>query len=404
MKRSVYYNNLIPKKYLDALSKKDLARNCKNIISNIELNIDIPNNTFHFLSKKFKLNFRLSDLIRFKKFKTVVIVGMGGSILGADAIYNFFQFKIKKDFIFFDDINENKILNLKKRYNVKNILFLVISKSGNTLETLANFFSLNIIKKNSKNIIIISEKNNNYLFKLSKKLNLFHIESRKYIGGRYSVLSETGLLPAYLMGINITKLRKNILNHFLKKNKSYLKDSSLQLANFVRKNKVKNIILLNYSPELNRFLYWLQQLIAESLGKNKKGFLPLISKAPTDHHSLLQLYLDGPRDKIFYIFSSELNNKRKIKSTYLSKNFEYLNNKDFGKIKNSQKNALLQTFKKNKIPFREFKIKNFSEHTLGELFSYFMLEIAIIGKLVKINPYDQPAVEEVKLLTKKLLS
>ena len=188
------------------------------------------------------------------------------------------------------------------------------------------------------------------------------------------------------------------------KNKPYLKDSCLTLANLINKNKVNNIILLNYSPELNIFLYWLQQLIAESLGKNKKGFLPLVSKAPKDHHSLLQLYLDGPRDKIFYIFSSESNNRRKIKSTHLNENFRYLNNKDFGKIKKSQKNALLQIFKKNKIPFREFKIKDFSENTLGELFSYFMLEISIVGKLAKINPYDQPAVEEMKLLTKKLLS
>ena len=404
MKRSVNYNNLIPKKYLDSQSKKDLANNCENIISNIKLDVDIPNNTFHSLSKKFKLNFKLSDLIQFKKFKTVVIIGMGGSILGADAIYNFFQHKLKKNFIFIDDLDENKILNLKKDYNIKNILFLIISKSGNTLETLVNFFSFNIIKKNSKNIIIISEKGNNFLFKLSKKLNLFHIESRKYIGGRYSVLSETGLLPAYLMGVNITKLRKNLLKHFSKKYKPFLKDSCLKLANLIRKKKVNNIILLNYSPELNRFLYWVQQLIAESLGKNKKGFLPLISKAPTDHHSLLQLYLDGPRDKIFYIFSTELNNKRRIKNTHLNKNFKYLNNKNFGKIKNSQRNALLQIFKKNKIPFREFKIKDFSENTLGELFSYFMLEVAIIGNLAKINPYDQPAVEEMKLLTKKLLS
>ena len=283
-------------------------------------------------------------------------------------------------------------------------MFLIISKSGNTLETLSNFFSLNIIKKNSKNIIIISEKSNNFLFQISKRLNLFHVESRKYIGGRYSVLSETGLLPAYLMGINITKFRKNLLKHFSKKNKPYLIDSCLKLANLIHKNKFKNIILLNYSSELDRFLYWLQQLIAESLGKNRKGFLPLVSKAPTDHHSLLQLYLDGPRDKIFYIFSSELNNKRKIKSSYLDKDFRYLNNTDFGKIKKSQRSALLQIFKKNKIPFREFKVKDFSESTLGELFSYFMLEIAVIGILTKINPYNQPAVEEMKLLTKKLLS
>ena len=205
------------------------------------------------------------------------------------------------------------------------------------------------------------------------------------------------------MGVNITKLRKNLLKHFSKKINLF-KRQLFKTCKSDQQKKVNNIILLNYSPELNRFLYWVQQLIAESLGKNKKGFLPLISKVPTDHHSLLQLYLDGPRDKIFYIFSTELNNKRRIKNTHLNKNFKYLNNKNFEKIKNSQRNALLQIFKKNKIPFREFKIKDFSENTLGELFSYFMLEIAIIGKLAKINPYDQPAVEEMKLLTKKLLS
>ena len=101
------------------------------------------------------------------------------------------------------------------------------------------------------------------------------------------------------MGINIKKFRKNLLNHFSKRNKLYLKDSCLTLANLINKKKVNNIILLNYSPELNIFLYWLQQLIAESLGKNKKGFLPLVSKVPKDHHSLLQLYLDARVTKYF---------------------------------------------------------------------------------------------------------
>ena len=366
-----------------------LGRNLQSIIND-------KNEILNSLSNNYRDSYKKNFVNKYKVFSNYRVIGMGGSILGTRTIYEFLKHKIKKNFLFIDNLQSFKKKNDRTKY-----LNIVVSKSGNTIETILNS---NILINNSQKSIFITENKKSYLNTLAHKLKSDIIHHNNYIGGRYSVLSETGLLPAYLMGINITKLRKNILNHFLKKNKSYLKDSSLQLANFVRKNKVKNIILLNYSPELNRFLYWLQQLIAESLGKNKKGFLPLISKAPTDHHSLLQLYLDGPRDKIFYIFSSELNNKRKIKSTYLSKNFEYLNNKDFGKIKNSQKNALLQTFKKNKIPFREFKIKNFSEHTLGELFSYFMLEIAIIGKLVKINPYDQPAVEEVKLLTKKLLS
>ena len=166
--------------------------------------------------------------------------------------------------------------------------------------------------------------------------------------------------------------------------------------------KLNNLIFVNIPVE--KFLYWCQQLIAESLGKKGKGFLPLISPAPKDHHSLLQLYLDGPRDKIFYIFSLDGNSKEKIYVKKKIKNLNFLNGKSLNKVKISQKNALVKTFKINDIPFREFKIKSIDEETIGIMFSYFMLETIIIGKLANIDPYDQPAVEQVKLLTRKLLN
>ena len=164
-------------------------------------------------------------------------------------------------------------------------------------------FSLNIIKKNKKNIIIISEKKDNFLFLVARKFNLFFVEHKNYIGGRYSVLSEVGLLPAYIMGLNIYKFRTQILECLKEKNKSFLKESTIKLASLINSKKFNNLIFLNYSPELEKFLFWSQQLIAESLGKKNKGFLPVISNAPKDHHSLLQLYLDGPKDKLFNIFS-----------------------------------------------------------------------------------------------------
>ena len=125
---------------------------------------------------------------------------MGGSILGAEAIHNFLRRKIKKKIYFFNNLDEEQVAEFKKK-NLSNILFIIISKSGETVETLSNIFSLNIIKKNAKNVILISEKRNNTLFLLSKKFNLFFIEHNKNIGGRYSVLSEVGMLPAYLMGL-----------------------------------------------------------------------------------------------------------------------------------------------------------------------------------------------------------
>ena len=282
-------------------------------------------------------------------------------------------------------------------------MFVVVSKSGNTLETLSNFIALNIIKKHSKNIIIISEKKNNILRSLVKSYNLFYIEHKDYVGGRYSVLSEVGLVPAYLMGLDIKKLRSNLTRYLNTREKVLLKKLSLKLTNLLLNKKYSNIIFLNYSPRLEKFLFWAQQLLAESLGKKGLGFLPVVSNAPKDHHSLLQLYLDGPKDKFFNIFSIKQKSKEKINMGNIGFH-SFLNQKKLDVIKYSQKQALIKSFKKNKIPFREFIIKSVDEEVLGKLFSFFILETVIAAKLLKINPFDQPAVEQVKVYTKNILS
>ena len=401
--QKIIYKNSIQKKYLNLSLNKKLNKKYSDILKNIINNLDTNKDVFHSLSNEFEFNFKKKDLHKFKKFQTVVVIGMGGSILGSETLYFFLKDKIKKKFLFFDDIHEDKLKEFKTTHDLKKVLFIAISKSGNTIETLSNLLSLKIIKKNSKNIILISEKFNNPLYLLSQKLKLHHIEHKNYIGGRYSVLSEVGMVPAYLMGLNIKRIRQNLLNHFKTKNKKFLKESSVTLTNLLQNNKFKDLVFFNYAPKLDKFLYWNQQLIAESLGKKGKGFLPLISTAPKDHHSLLQLYLDGPRDKIFYIFSEERPNSKKIKIKRFDKRIDFLQNKSLQQVKNAQKNAFIQALKKNSIPFREFKIKNFSENTLGEFFSYFMLETAIIGKLANIDPFNQPAVQKVKIDTKKLL-
>ena len=401
--KKITYRNNIQKKYLNLILNKKLDKKYSNILKHIVTNLDTKKDTLHSLSKKFKFNFNTKDLNKFKKFKTIVVIGMGGSILGSEALYYFLEKKNKKNFLFFNDIDEDKLKKLKTKKDLKNILFIVISKSGNTIETLSNFFALDIVKKNSKNIIIISEKFDNTLYSLSRKMKLFHIEHKNYIVGRYSVLSEASMVPAYLMGVNINRFRKNLLNHFQNKNRKFLKESSIMLTNLLKSNKFKNLIFFNYASRLDKFLYWNQQLIAESLGKKGKGFLPLISKAPRDHHSLAQLYLDGPKDKIFYIFSEDTNNDKKIRIQKADQRMNFLHNKNLTQIKDAQRNAFIEVLKKNNIPFREFKIKDFSESTLGEFLSYFMLETAIIGRLLNINPFDQPAVEQIKVNTKELL-
>ena len=253
-------------------------------------------------------------------------------------------------------------------------------------------------------MIIICEKKNSLLYNLAKKFNLLYIEHKKFIGGRFSVLSEVGVIPAYLMGINIAKLRSHLAHFLQEKNKFFLKESSVKLSTFMDTKKKNNLIFLNYIPELNKFLLWNQQLIAESLGKKNKGFLPVVSTTPKDHHSLLQLYLDGPKDKIFCIFSSENRSKIKVNFPKNMTNKNFLNKKYLSTIKIAQKKALVKSFIENNIPFREFIINKKDEEALGKLFSYFILETVTIAKLSGINPFDQPAVEQVKLYTKDLLS
>ena len=403
-KKNLFLKNHIQNKYLKYNVLNKFNANFQKVKDSINNDIKNSNKTLHVLNSKFKFNFKINEIKKFRKFKTIAIIGMGGSILGAEAIYNFLNKKIKKRVYFFNDLNEKKIKNFKKKENLSKVLFLIISKSGNTVETLSNTFSFNIIKKNAKNIIVISEKKNNFLFNLSKKFNLFFVEHKHYIGGRYSVLSEVGIIPAYLMGVNILKLRTGIIKFLKSKKMTFLKDSTTKLACLLNSKKINNLIFLCYSPEIEKFLFWCQQLIAESLGKKNKGFLPVISSVPKDHHSLLQLYLDGPKDKLFYIFSDEKKPKNKINISKSLKINNFLNKKNLSTVKNAQKKSLIDVFKQKKIPFREFKINKINEEVLGELFSYFILETVITAKLASVNPYNQPAVEQVKAKTKKLLS
>ena len=401
MRHKVWDQN-IHKKNINGKLKKKILSTYNFINKEIVASIDDSEKTLNILNKNYKFNFDLNDLKKFKKFKKIAIVGMGGSILGTEAIYNFLKFKIKKKVYFFNNLDNSMIANFEKTKNNSNTLFIIISKSGNTIETLTNLSLLKVLKKKSKSLIIISEKKDNVLYSLAKKFNLFFIEHKKTIGGRYSVLSEIGIVPAFLMGLDILQIRRNIRKYISFKEKGFLKDSVIKLACILKDKKLNNLIFLNYCPELEKFLYWCQQLVAESLGKNNFGFMPIISNVPKDHHSLLQLYLDGPKKNFFYIFSSKENFSKKINYKNISK-INYLNQKTLDEIKNAQKSALIKSLLKKKISFREFIINKKDEKTIGELFSYFIIETIFVGKLLGINPFNQPAVEQVKIFTKVLL-
>ena len=347
------------------------------------------------LSKVYKDSYNKNDIKKFKKYSNIVLIGMGGSILGAKSIYNFLRYKIKKNFFFIDSFDSN---NIKNSLNKKK-LNLIISKSGNTLETIVNSNTLINIK--DKNIFVTEDKKS-YLRLLAEKLKSDIIDHNNFIGGRYSVLSEVGMLPAELMGLRADKFRK--LNELIK-NKVFINALIDNVSNIfsLTNNKKSNSVLLNYDESSSDLLYWYQQLVAESLGKKSKGIFPIISRMPQDNHSLMQLYLDGKKNNFYTFFFVKDSFSNKIKNHKLLNSHEYLKNKNLADISYAQFIGAQKVFKKQKIPFRSFFIEKRSEETLGELFTFFILETILLGKALKVNPFDQPSVELVKLDTKKIL-
>ena len=346
------------------------------------------------LTKNYKYSFKKKDIKKFKKNLNFRIIGMGGSSLGAQAIFNFLKHKIKKKFDFVDNLTPNYIKNKNK-----NFTNLIISKSGNTIETIIN--SNLIIKKGDKNIFITEEKNN-YLYLFAEKLKADIIHHNNYIGGRYSVLSEVGMLPAELMGLNPNNFKR--FNNLIK-NKKFTKALISNVGSilyFSRKKKF-NSVIINYDEKSDSLLKWYQQLVAESLGKKNKGILPIISNMPKDNHSLMQLYLDGFNNNFFTFFYVNEKNSNKIKNNLILSTHKYLKNKNISEIIFAQKKASENVFKKKNIPFRSFEIKKRNETILGELFTFFILETILLGKCLRLNPYDQPAVELIKKETKKIL-
>ena len=396
VKTIFFKNNLIKK-----IKSKNIYKTKKKFLSLIK---DYKDNKIPLLAsyeKNYKPNYSTKLIGILRKKKNIILVGMGGSILGAKAIYSFLRQNIKKNFFFCDDLNERSILEFNsKKFNKSAYIF--ISKSGNTLETVTN---LNLIiqnKKNNNTRIFITEKKNNALNMIASKLKAEIIEHKNFIGGRYSVMSEVGMLPAELMNLNVKKF-KNLNN--LIKNKNFVNQliSNVSCLYNLSKKKIFNSIILNYDPDINDLGYWYQQLVAESLGKKGRGFMPMISTVPKDNHSLLQLYLDGPKNNFFTIFASKHQKKCELSNYLIPKPMKYIAKKNLESILNAQRKALENALIKNKIPFRVFYFLKKREEELGTIFTFFVLETIILSKLMNINSFDQPAVETIKRDTKKIL-
>jgi len=393
--KNIFFKNNLTKKYKIVFKRKkaylDLIKEYRN--NKIPL--------FSSFRKDYKLDFGKKTIQKFKKKKNIVIIGMGGSILGSKAIYSFFRNKIKKNFHFLDNLDE---ANLSKLFSKKlsKTLYIFISKSGNTIETVSNFFLIKKKSKKDSSFLFVTEKKKNILYDLAQKLKYEVIEHKNYIGGRYSVLSEAGMLPTALMNLDINKFKN--FNHLIKDKKfiNMLLQNTQSLYTLSKRN-ISNSVILSYDSDLEDLGYWYQQLVAESLGKKGKGFTPVVSTAPKDHHSLLQLYLDGPKNKFFTILSSKSEKKFILRNDLLLKDIKFLNGKKLANIVASQKMALEKSFITKNIPYRSFNFLKKNEEELGFIFTFFILETVLLSRLMRVNPFDQPAVESVKINTKKIL-
>jgi len=351
----------------------------------------------------------LKDLEKFSKkistYKKILVLGVGGSSLGGKTL-SALKFQNKLEFL--ESIDPTTVKNCLSKTDLKNTFFLVISKSGETIETICQtLIILNEIKKAkiknfTKQFLFITESQNNSIAKIAKKIGAEITAHSNKIGGRYSCFSIVGLLPAMLAGLNAKKIRggaKKILADFLN-NKTISDSCATQLALYEK--GFTNSVIMPYVDNLKNFTDWYRQLWAESLGKNSFGSTPINSMGTIDQHSQLQLYLDGTKDK-FFTFITAKNHQHDFAIKDLADCKTLFGGKKLSKIVEVEQATTIEVLNQKKLPIRIFEIKKLDEEVLGGLMMQMFLETILIAYVKNINPFDQPAVELRKDLAKKIL-
>ena len=394
----------------DLKKKDEYKKNLeKCIFASEKLSSEVEQKTNSIISS-FELNYQKQIQIqknKIKKKKNKLIIGLGGSSAGAKAINGY----LGDDFYFFDNYDPRYLSNFLQHNDLSDFIIYVISKSGNTFETLAlfNLVYQHLLQKNksqeiNKNIYFIIEENNNILFNFAKKNSIQVVFHNPNIGGRFSVFSETAMS---LFDFSPNIIADNAARAVKKLKENNLEDSMNPAVNAAVLLSLKEINNLNfninllYEYSLKNFSYWFHQLFAESLGKNNIGLTPLTSICPKDHHSMMQLYLDGPKDKFFNIYapSDEVYFKE-----FAKLELGPIEKKSPEKLIKSQFLGLVQTFREKKVPFKIIQMnhrQSFRLENILELLAYNILETIILGYAQNIDPYNQPAVEQIKINTFK---
>ncbi|HEX4177364.1 MAG TPA: hypothetical protein VHY57_02960 [Rhizomicrobium sp.] len=352
-----------------------------------------------------------------KGFATVAVLGIGGSSLGGQALTALR--KVTKPFVEFHD-NPDPFAWAKalKRFELKKTHFIAISKSGGTAETLmqvltaADVLEKLGVKQLKKHFTIITEPHKSALADFADSIGAVKLDHPTGVGGRYSVLTMVGALPALAMGLNFKQLRagaetalQQVLNAKTPADAPAAVGAALHYG-LAQNNRLATTILWPYADDLAVFGGWWRQLWAESLGKDGQGSTPVSVLGPVDQHSQLQLFRDGPGNALFTLMTVDTKGKGpaapKARANKLG--LKYLAGKKLGDLVDAEARATAQTLFKNGRPVRQIHLAKVDEFHMGALMMHFMLETIVMGKLMGVDPFDQPGVEEGKVLARQYLA
>ena len=361
----------------------------------------------------------IKDYARTITKKHIIVVGIGGSSLGARAIYEFLlpSNTYEKELLFLETVDPLEINHSLKSVELHNTQFVIISKSGNTIETISLFKYLSsLVEINSGNCTIISEAKSG-LTQFANDNNIKAFDLAENVGGRFSVFSVVGLVPLAMVGVDIDNLLngcKRVSESFFERGEYY--QSTIKKARFLVEHKVRFKVntIFSYSSSLESFNKWYVQLWAESLGKvningTRQAITPVTLLGPVDQHSFLQLIIDGIRDKIVTFIKIDDLKDDTIIPISTSNKFDtlaakYTEGLSFNELINKQADATIQSIEDQEgIPCDVITITTVDEYNIAKLMFNYQLLVSTIGQFLQINAYDQPGVEHGKIILKEML-
>ena len=341
------------------------------------------------------------------KTEEFILIGTGGSSLGAEAFIEAIEVNKKYNFHVLDNINSSDLTILLKNINYKNVKVLAISKSGNTLETISLLLIIcEWLQSNQQDlrnkVMVMSDVDNikkrNLILDLAKLKNIKTIKHISNVGGRFSSLTSTGLLPAVIMGADPYAIRESsqkTLDFILEDKNFRMLGSSLFIDKTINVKKLNCVI--SYGGFLAPMVRWYRQLWAESLGKNGQGNFFISAEGTKDQHSQLQMWLDGPNIGLYtFLVSSQEKKYPNIPDFGFA---PWLSNYTLSDLLNIMAISTYDSLKEKNRPVRMINIPNRSVESIASLMTIYLVEVLLVAKLLNINPYDQPAVEDIKVNT-----